>query len=198
MSALEITELKLTTSSRQRTALVLTPTVHVVWGLDRIDREPNVEPSDLDRLIVAEARARPGTDLTIMRGCDDDGKGSFRIEPGATEEQARKVAISVLRETMPLYRELTRVGLCPHLHAEWEPVAAAAFREAGDELSARLAGRQDAASQLDSWILSNLLFFFSLSFKRTVSGMLPNKLDLMDKRSDRIRQMALAIPSEFD
>ena len=195
---LEFSELKLATPSGARTALVITPAAHVAWGLDRLDQPPQTEPSELDRLMVAEARARPGTDLTIMRGRDDDGQGSFRIEPGVSEAQAQEIAMTVLRDTMPLYRELVRGGLRLHLHCEWEPMAAAAFRDAGDRLAARLAGRRDPASQVDSWILGNLLFFFSLSFKRTVSGMLPNKLDRMDKRSERIRQMALAIPSEFD
>ena len=195
---MKLSELELATPSGVRTALVITPAMHVVWGLDRVKRAPQIEPSELDRIMVAEARARPGTDLTIMRGTDDDGQGSFRIEPGVSEEQARDIATSVLRETMPLYRELIRTGLCLHLHCEWEPMAAAAFREAGDRLAARLSGRADPASQLDSWILGNLLFFFSLSFKRTVSGMLPNKLDRMDRRSERIREMALEIPSEFD
>lgn len=195
---LKLSELELATPSGARTALVITPAVHIVWGLDRMERAPQTEPSDLDRVMIAEARARPGTDLTIMRGRDDDGRGSFGLEPGVSEAQARDIATTVLRDTMPLYRELIRAGLCLHLHCEWEPLAAAAFRDAGDRLAARLAGRRDPASQLDSWILGNLLFFFGLSFKRTVSGMLPNKLDRMDKRSERIREMALAIPSEFD
>jgi len=195
---LELSELRLETPDGDRTAMVITPTKHLVWGLDRVSRPAPPEPSDLDRTIVAEARALSGTELTIMRGRDDAGNGSFRIEAGVSEPQARDIARSVLRDSMPLYRELIRVGLRLHLHCEWEPIAAAAFRDAGGELAARLAGKRDPASQLDSWILGNLLFFFSLSFRRTVSGMLPNKLGRMDKRSARIREMALAIPSVFD
>jgi hypothetical protein len=150
-----------------------------------------------------QARARASrVDLTIFRGTDDEARGSWGFAPEVGEAMAGRLAEHLLGSQMFVYRELMRVGLCLHLHAEFGPKEVVAFRDATDRrielLERRTEGREPTgtpdADVVDLWILRNLTFYFGLGIDNLVDSILPEKLLLMEKRMARVHEMAIALP----
>lgn len=198
----DFSERSFETNRGRRAALVLTPNVHVTIGPERITGlRAQIGMSEVDRMVIGEARARSErVDLTIFRGRDDDGNGSWGFVEGISEDDASQLAMAMLRSNLPLYRGLMRAGLCLHLHVDWGPVELVAFREAAEELSSELEVRSEGedADAVDVWILRNLTFFFALSLEKVLTSILPEKLALMEKRMERIQRMVLQLAPETD
>lgn len=197
-------EHRFSTSVGERVALVITPKRPVTVPLDALP-PPGATPqmSEVDAEILDQAKRRaPRVTLCIFRGRDDSKDNHWRFDPDLSEDEAFELALGLMRGQLIVYREMVRTGVCLFLHVGWGSMEAAGFRRAcetlGNELEERQANgspeQQRPTDAVDLWVARNLVFFFSLGFKKVVEDILPEKLALMEKRMDRIQRMADILP----
>lgn len=182
--------LSIDTSQGERTALVLTPTQAVV-----VERAPaqRGKLSAIDDWIIAAARKAAEQKLAtvcIYRARADVGPGCYRFSGRLQEAEVADLAETMLGGQLLIYRELVRMGVCLFVHSEFGYAEAEAYRVATERHIAALRLQDDAQSELDLWILQNLVFFFTSSFESLATTVLPEKLPMMEKRMERIRRMA--------
>lgn len=202
---LAFSELTIQTAAGPRNALVITPTAHIRVSPDRlVSLRESTEPGPIDMAICDQAWERaPGLHLTIFRGRDDGGEGSWAFAEGMDPETRGELTYLMLIHQMHVYRELIRAGLCLHLHVEWGEEEIWAFRAAArrrvEELERVLAEGPESAklpAQVDIWILRNLTFFFQLDLDTITKRLLPDKLALLERRMSRVHQMVVGLQAE--
>lgn len=198
-------EHRFSTPVGERVALVITPKRPVTVQLDALPA-PGARPqmSEVDAEILDQAKRRASrVSLCIFRGRDDSEENYWRFDPSISEENAFDLALGLMRGQLIVYREMVRTGVCLFLHVGWGSMEAAGFRRAcetlGNELEERQTNgtpdQQEPTDPIDLWVARNLVFFFSLGFKKVVEDILPEKLALMEKRMERIQRMAEVLPS---
>lgn len=190
------------TGSGTHSALIITPTEHVRVMASRLDelrtKVAEQSHSPLDLRLLAEGRRRAKeVRLTIFRGHDDAGQGSWRFEPGIDEAVARELAYYLLRDQMYVYRGLFDVGLYLNFHVEWPIDELDAYRHALTRLRGEIDpsahsgvfGKQADAASIDRWILRHGTFFFRVTLDKFIDSILPEKWTLMERRIQRAQQL---------
>lgn len=192
------------TDSGTHSALIITPNEHVRVSASRLDElrakadEETRSPIDL-RLLAEGRRRSKEVQLTIFRGQDDSGQGSWDFEPGMDEELARELAYYLLRDQMTVYRGLFEVGLYINFHVEWPMEALDAYRHALGRLREELdpsansgvflKGTDTDVAAVDSWILRNGIFFFHTPIEKFMDSILPERWTLMERRIQRAQKI---------
>lgn len=182
--------LSLETAIGERTALVLTPTQEVV-----VEQAPaqRGQLSAIDHWIIQAAQRAAEQKLAtvcIYRARADTGPGHYRFSSRLTEAGAADLAETMLGGQLLVYREMVKMGVSLFVHSEFGRVEAQAYRVAAQRHIEALRGHDDPQSEVDLWILQNLVFYFTSSFESLASTLLPEKLPMMEKRMERIRRMA--------
>jgi len=200
---LEFTTREFETESGTYAALVITPSEHIRVPASRLDElraqveEHSASPVDL-RILAEGKRRASEVALTIFRGLDDDGRGSWGFEPGVDEQTAQELAYYLLRDQLFLYRGLFDAGILLSFHVEWPNDELHAYRHAlarlRDELNPNadsgVFGRErDDAASVDRWLLRHGVFFFHATLDKLIDEMLPEKWALMERRLARAEQV---------
>jgi hypothetical protein len=172
--------------------------VHVRVGLERLEGRATGEPSAIDRGILDAAHAAGDTiQLTVFRGTNGEGTGSWAMEEALSDADAVRLARHMLVAQLHVYRGLLREGLALHLHCDFLPRDAEAYRTAARALAAELEGRRvpgehgphDDALAVDAWILQHLTFFFAVRLETLMTTILPDKLTMMERRTRRFEDL---------
>ncbi len=158
--------------------------------------------SDVDRHLLEQMRQREGrVNAVVFRGRDDVGDGSWGFDPALDAHEADALALELLRGMVLVYRAFVESGVCVHAHADWGPAEARAFRVANGTLVAELGQQlehgqlgpvQRREAEVELWTLRNLTFFFTLGFRTLVRSVLPEKLPMLETRTERLRARANA------
>ena len=128
--------------------------------------------------------------VCILRAGADAGPGSYRFSARLSESEATDLAETMLAGQLLVYREMVKVGVTLFVHSEFGCLEAEAYRAAAERHIAALRCDDDPQSEVDLWILQNLVFYFTTSFESLATAVLPEKLPMMEKRMERIRRMA--------
>lgn len=189
------TERSFDTQAGVRSAMVITPATHARYGAADLVQLPSTPAiSEVDAEILEQARARAGrVQLVVLRGMSDDEEGSWGFDEDVDPQTAYEIARRLLPSHTRVYRGLAAMGMFLFVHVEWGVMEVDAFRVATEERVGDLEAMGDRRSpvdELDLWILRNLVFYFGLSFDKLIHSVLPEKLVLMEKRIDKIRQLA--------
>jgi len=198
----DIGEVAIETRRGPRHAMVVTPRTHVRVGRERLENPRGREMSEVDRLLLEQMHAREGRIcVVIFRGRNDEGSASWGFEEDLDSHQANDLALDLLRGMVLVYRSFFEAGVCVHAHADWGPVEARAFRDANGVLIGELGEKLQMETltpvvrrqaELELWTLRNLTFFFTLGFSTLVGSVLPEKLPLLEMRTERLRERANA------
>lgn len=200
---LEFSTREFETGSETHSALVITPSDHIRVSASRLDElrakvdEQSASPVDLRVLAEAKRRASE-VKLTVFRGIDDEGRGSWGFEPGMDEDTAQELAYYLLRDQLFVYRSLFDSGLFLNFHVEWPNDELHAYRHALTRLRGELdpnansgvfGTQQDDAASIDSWLLRHGVFFFHAPLDKLVREILPQKWALLERRLARAKQV---------
>lgn len=194
---LDIDEVGIETRRGPRKAMVVTPTEHVRVGRERLENPRGREMSDVDRQLLEQMQRREGrVTAVIFRGRDDHGAGSWGFDPSLDAHESDALALELLRGMVLVYRSFVESGVCVHAHADWGPAEARAFRVANASLVGELGEQlargglrpvQRREAEVELWTLRNLTFFFTLGYRTLVRSVLPEKLPMLEQRTDRLR-----------
>ncbi len=162
--------------------MVVTPTSHVRVPASRCDElRSTTEPGSIDTLVLERARAsRARVKLGIFRGRNDAGTGSWGFADDVDDRTGRELGRLLMQAQLPVYRELHDMGWLLFAHVEWGARETEFLRQGARALAQSMMA--DRARRTDDiWLLRHLCFFFTTRYSRMLSGVLPEKLAMLEK-----------------
>lgn len=195
--SVEVERIILQVGRRKRNALVLTPTDHVRIGRARLEALRSAResvPSSYDRSILEAVREEASGDFVLFfRAARDDGRGSYALADDLDDDEAVELASYLVRAQLSTYRKLAKLGVIAFIHVEFSPRDVQAYRTGTDRLAAELEraapDAPDAGHELDLWLLNHLTFYFTISFDRAITSLIPNEVALLETRIPRLREL---------
>jgi hypothetical protein len=191
----------------EQSALVVNPTEHLrVDGgrLPRLRAGSGLGP--IESAVLEEARRLSDiARVCIYRGRDDEGRGSWGFCESTTAAERNELARLMLRDQLMVYRELLRLGIGLFIHTEFGNLEVSAYRSAAAHhieanalvlADASASPEERARADADQWILRNVTFFFGNPMRSILERVLPDKIALLDRRMQRVREKAVALPPE--
>ncbi len=184
-----------------RRALVITPATRIVLGHEQLDQlRATSGESPIDDSIVGriEASSVPHP-VVIFRGANDEGTGSWGFAEDLEPDDAYELARHLVLSHLPTQRAMLVHGAYVMVHTDFGSLEADLFRRASKEVhdemhGARISDQQmRAMHEANVWILRHLNFYFSLSYQKVITEVLPDKLPLIEMRSKHIQALVDAI-----
>lgn len=175
-------------------AVVAAPSTHLVVGLERLQQlRGRIEQGRVDEVIQAELLAHANADVFILRGRNDDGTGSWTIDPGLDDESARELGYLLIRSQLLTYRALVHHGVLGHFHTDWGGrecnVLANGMEQLAGELRRSNPKEPPPEVELDIWILEHLTFFLFAPLDEVLTTFLPRVLPQLEHRRERLRRL---------
>lgn len=209
MALTEVTEHRFETPSGVRVALVVTPTVRIRVGRDRLVAywRGGYPGSDLDRELAQIARRRAGEDhVIVIRGRSDDGSGSWAFDEGLSESEKRELGYHLVRDQLATYRRMVASNVFALLHVDWGSAECSAYVDGARQLLMELEessipefAAQDAETaaidRVDRWILKHLTFFFTEPLDSVLTRVLSTQLPKLESRIPHLREMVQSLPA---
>jgi hypothetical protein len=205
MGELAFDEIAVPTASGARSALVVTPRVHVSLGAARLAAlraaQRGGEIDDALYLRV-KACARPPS-AVLFRAKSDDGTGSWGFDRNLSEVDARDLAKRLARTHMKSHRRLFAAGVLAVVHTDYGTREADLFRAAEAELAKEEEARavsgnspESAIAQLNLWTLRTLTFTYTLKASKVISDLLPATIVMLERTAPIVKQMLAAAETE--
>ncbi|MBO6935745.1 MAG: hypothetical protein JJ863_12245 [Deltaproteobacteria bacterium] len=179
-----LSEHRFATESGERTALVITPTVHTRVGRERLQQLRESHPGGaLDREIIEALRAHDHENaLVVFRAKDPEGAGSWGFADDLTDEEALELGYHLVLDQLPTYRSLVRAGVFTLIHVEWGEREKESYRkgtervleELEDEAVPEVESDPETIDRLraDRYILRNLTHFHDQPLDAVVRSVL--------------------------
>jgi hypothetical protein len=174
----------------------------MVLGPERLERWR--EPTSLspgDRLLIEETRRRRGrVHIGAIRARNELGECVWSFDPNLTGTQVEELGYLLTCVLLPVHRRMLANGVAVFAHTEWGTLECYAMRQGVRRLLAELRAHPhpDAAlTEIDLWILRNMLFHFSLSLQHVTTHLLPHQIRLLERRWDHVSELLTKLPSHF-
>lgn len=204
MGELAFDEIAVPTASGARTALVVTPRVHILLGAVRLAAlraaQRGGEIDDALYLRVKSCAKPPSA--VIFRAKSEDGAGSWGFDPKLLDVDARDLAKRLARTHMESHRRLFGAGVLAVVHTDYGTREAALFRAVETELAqeeeerAASGNSRDAAvAQINLWTLRTLTFTYTLKASKVISDLLPATIVMLERTAPIVKQMLAAAES---
>jgi hypothetical protein len=201
MGELAFEEIAVPTAGGARSALVVTPRVHISLGAVRLAAlraaERGGEIDDALFLRVKSCRQSPSA--VIFRARSDDGAGSWGFDSKLADVDARDLAKRLARTHMESHRRLFGAGVLAVVHTDYGRREADLFRAVETELAQEeeaLAASGSAVAQLNLWTLRTLTFTYTLKASKVISDLLPNTIVMLERTAPMVKEMLAAAEAE--
>lgn len=201
MGELAFEEIAVPTASGARSALVVTPRLHISLGAARLAAlraaERGGEIDDALYMKVKSCTQSPSA--VIFRARSDDGAGSWGFDPRLPDADARDLAKHLARTHMQSHRRLFAAGVLAVVHTDYGTREADLFRAVETELAQEEEARAasgSAGAQLNLWTLRTLTFTYTLRASKVISDLLPNTIVMLERTAPMVKEMLAAAEAE--
>lgn len=200
-SQIEYQESTIATAKGQKHALVMAPRVPVAVGAERLSAlRRGLERGSIDDECISEVRRRGGRiQVLVFRGRNDSGSGAWSFGEGLTAADETELGRLIVKSMETTRRLLTAEGVFVHVHSDFTFRDAQIFKngtecviaEATDELArGELTDDRRTELKVDLWTLKHLCFYFTLPLSKVLRDVLPDKLPLLERRAQSVRELA--------
>jgi hypothetical protein len=180
-------------------AIVVTPRAPMLYGharLKRLRENPTAELSAPDRYLIDEVtRRRPR--VAIFRAADDGQRRLWEFDPKLSDAEAEELGYRLTRALLPIHRRMLHRGVALMVHTEWGTRECYAMRygvrKAAAELTATARGAS-SVTQVDTWILRNMLFHVALTIEHVTEKLLPDHVRMIERRWQRLKGVTEHLP----
>jgi hypothetical protein len=189
------------TANGPRSALIVTPRVHLVLGAARLaSLREATQPGALDDALYLRVKTmEPPPTVVIFRARSNDGQGSWGFDPQLAEADARELAKRLARTHMESHLRLFAAGVLAVVHTDYGLREANLFRTAEAELAqeeegraASETGRASALAQLNLWTLRTLTFTHTLRAEKVIADLLPSTIQMLERTAPMVKEMLAA------
>jgi len=192
-----ITDERVRTTKGAATVMVVTPKNRIVVDhgrLDRLSKPTGLSPVEV--WLIEQARLRgEGARVVLFRAVNANGERVWEFDPSFTESDLEKGGTIMTRALLPFHRGLLEAGVVLMVHTDWGFRESYAFRHGVRMLTEQLSlSARTADSQVDRWILGNMLMHVALKLDHVLKNLLPAHIGLVQQRADRVAEMLRAKP----
>lgn len=182
--------------------LVITSRVPRVFGTERI--EALKQPTSLsaaDRFLLEQTKQRgERVHLAAVRAVNDEGDRLWGFDPALSGSETEELGYLITKSLLPVHRRMMANGIALLAHTECGPRECYAMRYGVRRLLAELEAspHADAAlTDVDRWILRNMLFHFALDLEHVTTSLLPNQIRMIERRWSRVSELVTKLPRHF-
>jgi len=176
--------------SRQRSAMVVTPTAPMVIDQARLARVGNSSSlSPVEEWLVEEARRRgDGARVLLFRAANSANERVWEFDRRFNEPELQKAGAIMTRALLPLHRALLTSGVVLMVHTDWGRRESYAMRHGVRALTEEITRSSygSATRRVDEWILRNMLMHVALSLNHVTEKLLPAQIGLIERRWPRV------------
>lgn len=197
-----ISETQVLTDTATHPVMVITPRVPMVFGLERIEtlRKPT-RLSEVDRYIIDQTRRRKGrVHLAAFRAGDDFGQRLWSFDPTLSGAEIEELGYLITKSLIPVHRRMMANGVALIAHTEWGPRECYAMRYGVRRLLTELGDHphsEPALTDVDTWILRNMLFHFALDLDHVTTSLLPSQIRMIERRWERVSDLVTKLPAHL-
>lgn len=195
----KISETEVLTDTAAHPMLVITPRAPMMFGVERIEtlRKPT-RLSAADRYLIEQTRHRKGrVHLAALRAGDGFGQRLWSFDPILTAGEVEELGYLITKSLIPVHRRMMANGVALLAHTEWGPRECYAMRYGVRRLLAELSDQphsNPALTDVDTWILRNMLFHFALDLEHVKTTLLPNQIRMIERRWERVSALITRLP----
>jgi len=182
--------------------LVVAPRASRVFGVERIEalRQPT-SLSAADRYLIEQTKkCGSRVHLLAFRAANEAGERLWSFDPKLSSSQAEELGYLLIKSLLPVHRRLMANGVALLAHTECGTREAYAMRYGVRRLLTELEQQphaNPALTDVDRWILRNMLFHFALDLELVASSLLPNQIRMIERRWARVSDLVTKLPQHF-
>lgn len=187
------------TSAGARTVLVVTPTVPICVGQQRLQElRKRVALSAVDDELVEAARRHTKIHGFIMQGTSPDGRGTWRFDEALSDPETIELAQLVIRGHLPFKRLLFMAGCHDSIYVAWPDREVDIFGRAATGLRQQLQrtvaetavdSLEGKRARLDRWIVERMTFYQSVTVEHVVEHVLPERIVRREQRKTQVDEL---------
>lgn len=173
-----------------------------VFGEERI--EALKQPTSLsaaDRYLIEQTKkCGSRVHLLAFRATNDAGDRLWSFDPKLSSAQAEELGYLITKSLLPVHRRLMANGVALLAHTECGTRECYAMRYGVRRLLTELEQQPHAHAALtdvDRWILRNMLFHFALDLELVATSLLPNQIRMIERRWARVSDLVTKLPPQF-
>jgi hypothetical protein len=172
--------------------MVVTPKNRVVVDharLDRLSKPTGLSPVEM--WLIEQARLRgEGARVVLFRAVNANGERVWEFDPSFAERDLEQGGTIMTRALLPFHRALLEAGVVLMVHTDWGFRESYAFRHGVRVQIEQLSlSARNADSEIDRWILGNMLMHVALKLEHVLKNLLPAHIGLVKQRADRVAEM---------
>ena len=197
-----LSETTVTSQSSVYPMLVVTARASRIFGEERI--EALKQPTSLnaaDRYLIEQAKkCGSRVHLAAIRAANEAGERLWSFDPKLSSSQAEELGYLITKSLLPVHRRLMANGVALLAHTEWGTRECYAMRYGMRRLLTELEQQPHADAALtdvDRWILRNMLFYFALDLELVASSLLPNQIAMLERRWARVSDLVTKLPPHY-
>lgn len=182
--------------------LVVTPRVPRVFGLERI--EALKQPTALnaaDRYLIEQTKKYGNrVHLAAFRAANEAGDRLWSFDPKLNGAQAEELGYLLTKSLLPVHRRMMANGVALLAHTECGTRECYAMRYGVRRLLTEIEEEPHtnaALTDVDRWILRNMLFHFALGLEHVTTSLLPNQVQMLERRWTRVSDLVMKLPKHF-
>ncbi|HEY6729189.1 MAG TPA: hypothetical protein VI197_34500 [Polyangiaceae bacterium] len=201
-SPFRVSETTVTSHGTVHPVLVITSRVPRVFGAERIEalKKP-IALSSADRFLIEQTRERGHRiHLAVFRATNEKGDRLWAFDPGLSSAEAEELGYLITKSLLPVHRRMMANGIALLAHTECGTRECYAMRYGARRLLSELdeAPHTDAAlTDVDRWILRNMLFHFALDLEHVTTSLFPNQIRTIERRWSRVSDLVTKLPRHF-
>jgi hypothetical protein len=181
-------------------ATVLTPKNAMVFDWNKLNRiKVATGLSPVEQWIVERAAREPdNAGIIILRAVNSAGQRVWLFDPGFDNETLAEAGYVLTKALLPFHRALAKAGVVLMVHSDWGDRESYGLRHGVwrciDEMSQRT--EPGAESELDLWVVKNMVHHMSLPLDHVVKNVLPPHLAMIRRRSARAQSVFRTKPGD--
>lgn len=201
-SPFRISETTVTSHGSVHPVLVIASRVPRVFGAERIDalKKP-ISLSAADRFLIEQTKkSGHRVHLAAFRAANEAGDRLWSFDPRLSGAEVEELGYLITRSLLPVHRRMMANGIALLAHTECGTRECYAMRYGVRRLLTELdeAPHTDAAlTDVDRWILRNMLFHFALDLDLVTTSLLPNQIRMIEQRWSRVSDLVTRLPRHF-
>ncbi|HEU5076734.1 MAG TPA: hypothetical protein VFU02_21240 [Polyangiaceae bacterium] len=117
-----------------------------------------------------------------------------------TSAEAEELGYLITKSLLPVHRRMMANGVALLAHTECGARECYAMRYGVRRLLTELDEEphtDPALTDVDRWILRNMLFHFALDLDHVTTSLLPNQIRMIERRWDRVSDLVRKLPKRF-
>jgi hypothetical protein len=193
----DIADLTVRKGAVEYRAITITPKNPMVVGRERIEKLRNSSSvNQVERNLVAQVRVRNDVRIVLFRAKNDAGQRVWQFDSDLDDTMLQDAGAVMTSALLPLHRRLMAAGVMLMVHTDWGRRESFAMREGMRATADRANQGNTPLDAAHHWLLTHMLLHVGLDQEHVTNTLLPDYLNLIDRRWERVRGLIANVPPE--